>query len=493
MNHSITRAARRLLSVPFAAGLAVGVLATGTSAALLGSSVFPDVPAGSYYDRAVGELNAAGIIKGSNGKFMPEKPVTRAEVAVMLARLRAELNGEVWDDGTSGGTTTSRSRSSSSKSSSVSSSSSSSSVSSAWNPKGSFRFTSATQSVGENLGKITIGVVRTGGNEGSAAINYTVTSGTAIAGTDFVVASGTVVLSSKETSKTFQINITDDTLSEGDETFTVTLSNPQYGVGLTTPNTMTVSIKDNETGGGSSNSANSSSSVSSGPAAGTFNFAATAFAVKENGGSITVTVNRLGGSQGSVNVNYTTTNGTAKSGQDFNGATGTLSFGAGETTKTFSVAALDNSSITGNKAFTVTLSAPTGGAALGDVKDATVTIFDDESGEFGSGALKFSKSTYDVQQSAGKLVVTVMRTGGAQGQISVDYFTSNGSAFAGNDYTSTSGTLTFLAGEASKTFTVPILKNSTSTGERAFNVGLSNNTSTTTLVTPYNATVNIYK
>lgn len=53
-----------LVPLPLAFGLLLGVGVSTTTAALLGSSIFSDVPAGSYFDSAVGELYADGVIKG---------------------------------------------------------------------------------------------------------------------------------------------------------------------------------------------------------------------------------------------------------------------------------------------------------------------------------------------------------------------------------------------------------------------------------------------
>ena len=69
-------------------------------------------------------------------------------------------------------------------------------------------------------------------------------------------------------------------------------------------------------------------------------------------------------------------------------------------------------------------------------------------------------------------VVTLARSG--QGTATVDYATSNGSAVAGEDYTATSGTLTFAAGETSKTVSVPILDDSIDEGEETMTLTLSN-------------------
>ena len=48
---------------------------------------------------------------------------------------------------------------------------------------------------------------------------------------------------------------------------------------------------------------------------------------------------------------------------------------------------------------------------------------------------------------------------GATGPVSVSYATANDSALPGSDYLDVSGVLTFAAGETSKTFLVPVLKN----------------------------------
>ena len=83
---------QKFLSSSFFVGLLIGALTTAAAADVLGSSVFPDVQPGSYYDAAVGRLYSAGIIKGStDGKFHPGEYLTRAEIAVILDRAIAVL------------------------------------------------------------------------------------------------------------------------------------------------------------------------------------------------------------------------------------------------------------------------------------------------------------------------------------------------------------------------------------------------------------------
>ena len=68
--------------------------------------------------------------------------------------------------------------------------------------------------------------------------------------------------------------------------------------------------------------------------------------------------------------------------------------------------------------------------------------------------------------------VTLSRAAGAP--VSVDYATKDGTAVAGSDYTATSGTLIFAAGETAKTVSVPILDDAHDEGKEKFTLTLSN-------------------
>ena len=58
--------------------------------------------------------------------------------------------------------------------------------------------------------------------------------------------------------------------------------------------------------------------------------------------------------------------------------------------------------------------------------------------------------------------------------MTVDWTTVDGTAVAGTDYTSSSGTLTFEPGETTKTVSVPLVSGSTSTGDKTLSLRLSN-------------------
>ncbi len=71
-------------------------------------------------------------------------------------------------------------------------------------------------------------------------------------------------------------------------------------------------------------------------------FNQTDYLANENGGDVTITVNRTGGSAESVSVNYEASSLTAFDGLDFDATSGTLIFGPGEVSKSFTVRILDN-------------------------------------------------------------------------------------------------------------------------------------------------------
>ena len=95
----------------------------------------------------------------------------------------------------------------------------------------------------------------------------------------------------------------------------------------------------------------------------------------EEGEAITFTVTLGLGASGTVTVQYATSGGTATEGTDYTAASGTLTFNAGEKTKTITVQTTDDTTSEGDETFTVTLSNPTGDASISDAT-ATGTISD---------------------------------------------------------------------------------------------------------------------
>ena len=98
-----------------------------------------------------------------------------------------------------------------------------------------------------------------------------------------------------------------------------------------------------------------------------------------------------------MTVDYATSNGTATSGSDYTATSGTVTFTAGETSKTFTVTIAGDTAVESNETFTVTLSGPAN-ATLG-TSTATGTITNDD-----SAGPTITSATYNA--TTGALVVT---------------------------------------------------------------------------------------
>jgi hypothetical protein len=88
------------------------------------------------------------------------------------------------------------------------------------------------------------------------------------------------------------------------------------------------------------------------------------------------------------------------------------------------------------------------------------------------GAFQLDSTSYSVSKGQEKVSVAINRIGGSEGTVVINYVTMNGTASAGSNYTSTSGSLTFASGETVKTVDIPILANNTG-GELTFTFSIS--------------------
>lgn len=109
-----------------------------------------------------------------------------------------------------------------------------------------------------------------------------------------------------------------------------------------------------------------------------------------------------------------------------------------------------------------------------------------------AGALQFSAGTFSVSEGAGSRTISVTRTGGDDGAVSVAYATSNGTASAGSDYQATSGTLNWADNDDNtKSFTVTILNDGVDEPNETVTLTLSSPGGGATLGSPSVATLTI--
>ena len=112
-------------------------------------------------------------------------------------------------------------------------------------------------------------------------------------------------------------------------------------------------------------------------------FATNNFSVDEAGGHVDFTVIRTGDTSGTATVNYNTFDesqaGHASQKSDYEIAAGSLTFAAGETSKTFRILLVDDKFVEGNETINLMLSNPSGaGVGLGSPRTAEVTILDND-------------------------------------------------------------------------------------------------------------------
>ncbi len=163
------------------------------------------------------------------------------------------------------------------------------------------------------------------------------------------------------------------------------------------------------------------------------------------------------------------------------GLPGSVVIPAGETSTSFDITIIDDGEVDGPQRVLITASTEDGSSA-----DGAMEIKDNDPGQ-----VRFSSSSYSVGEKQRSAVITVMRTSSSSGEIRVDYKTVNGSASAGGDYESASGTLTFHNGEVIKSFSVPLLDDSVAEEEKTVTLTLSNPTGGAVLGAPSTAILTI--
>lgn len=115
----------------------------------------------------------------------------------------------------------------------------------------------------------------------------------------------------------------------------------------------------------------------------------------------------------------------------------------------------------------------------------------------GNGQVQFAQAAYEIDETEDAVEVVVRRVEGAIGEVTVDYQTAiigggKGNAASGIDYQFTSGTFTWMDGEADdKMITIPILDDTVIEGPEDFRVELSNVTGGAELGDPMNTIVTI--
>ena len=278
-------------------------------------------------------------------------------------------------------------------------------------------------------------------------------SGTATAGTDYTTTGTDLTFAPGVTEQDFSVPVLADSADEPNETFTSTLSAPNNNAVLGTPKTGTATIADDDD---AAQFAVSDASVTEG-SAGTTN--------------ATFTVTKTGSTTQTATVHWATSDGSAKQPGDYTASSGDLSFAPADTTKTFTVPVVGDTTDEPDETFIVTLTNPSNASLSDDTGTGTIT---DDDVPAGAPTISVSNATATEGDNA---TFTFTLSAAAGSDMTVNYSTADGTAKAPGDYTAVpAGVATITAGQTSKTVDVPTTEDTTTEPQETFTLTVNSAT-----------------
>ena len=297
----------------------------------------------------------------------------------------------------------------------------------------------------ENAGATNLIVTLSASSSKTVTVDYNSIDATASSGADYTAVSGTITFNPGDNSTNIPISVLADTLDEDDEQLFVNLSNAMNSSIADSQGVLTIVDDDLAP----------SISISN------------ATSADENSVDMVVALSSASGR--SVQVDLTASDGSALQGSDFNAYSSTLTFAAGESSKTVSIPLINDVMDEDNETFTVTLSSPINGTISSAA--ATATITDDDAPP------SVSIQSVSGAENSGSLSSNVTLSGASGKTVTVDYASADNTSTAGSDYTALgSTTLTFAPGQTSKTITASLTDDAVDEINETFNIQLSNPT-----------------
>jgi len=227
-------------------------------------------------------------------------------------------------------------------------------------------------------GAVEVIVVRDGKLDQPCAVVYETEDDVAVSGTDYEATSGKLTFAAGEKSKVIVIpilNVDEESkmvkaLEDDipDDTLIVRLVSAELTGNAASATSNLVALRNNIC----------TVHLASKQNPGCIQLACADIRVLESQKYATVKVLRIGGTKGTVTVNYATKDGTAIATKDYHECKGTFTFGDGEVEKTMTINIIDDDVYEKDEVFFFTISEPTGGAGLGRVYKATITIVNDD-------------------------------------------------------------------------------------------------------------------
>ena len=293
-------------------------------------------------------------------------------------------------------------------------------------------------SEGETMG---FAVTLSGSSERTVTVDFATSDGTAVAEADYRPAAGTLTFEPGEIARTVEVSVIDDAIHEPAEWFALALANARNARLPRAPARGT--IRDDD-------ALLTIAGASAGEASGGLEFV--------------VTATGLAAGDAPATVDYATEDGTATAGADYEPVSGTLTFTADRAEQVVAVPLVDDAIDEPDETLAVVLT-DAANAMIGTATAVGAIVDDDPVPELRIG---------DGSASEGETIGFVVTLSGSTARtVTVDYATMDGSATAGADYGSVSGTLTFAPGESSATVSVEIVDDETYESDETFLARLS--------------------
>jgi hypothetical protein len=308
----------------------------------------------------------------------------------------------------------------------------------------------------ETAGTVTVQVGRFGGKTGAISVDFTTSDDTAMAGSDYVAASGTLDWADGDDApKGIQVQLLDDQVLEDDEWFVITLSMP-LGTTICDEEQVRIRIFDDELPGGGSGGGGGGGGGGpcdpSNPDCSMVTFSDGSTLVFEDDGTVQIQVERRGATTGMVSVDVGVTGGSATEGIDFAPVSVTLTWPDGNAASKFvPITIIDDADQESEETVQLSfMNATRSGAGCIEICGSHTLFIDDDDGP---GQILFFNPCVD--EAEGTVQLPVARVGGSTGAVSVSFQSADGSATSPADYGAVSGQLAWGDGDDATKF-IPV-------------------------------------
>ena len=314
----------------------------------------------------------------------------------------------------------------------------------------------------ESSGVTSMQVVTDTSSAYDITFNYSMTDGTAITGTHYTTSTGSETIKAGDLDKTISIPVSDDSNDNLNRTFTFNISGATLSNGtavtISEPNDTATIIDDD------------------------LDISINDVTVNENAGTATLTVTAANGPSLSsyVDIDFTTTNGTATSGNDFTSNSGTIRITSGDAgpiyfnsneTNTITITIADDIVYEGSEQLDVTLSNIQNASGSFSDNSGQITITDNDL----MPTVDFNVTSSSGAESVSSAALQVDLSAQSSSAVTVDYAVTGTATGSGTDYTLANGTLTIPANTSSANITIgSIVDDSLVEGSETVIVTLSN-------------------